>query len=34
MQKQAAVVVNNYITDIFGEELKPWEDDENPEMVL
>ena len=34
MQKQAAVVVDNYITDIFGEELKPWEDDENPEMVL
>jgi integrase len=25
MQKQAASVVGNFLTDIFGEELKPWQ---------
>ena len=28
MQKQASSIVGNYITDIFGKELKPWESDE------
>lgn len=30
MQKNAAVIVGNYITDIFGKELKPWQSEENP----
>ena len=34
MQKQAAKVVTSYLTDIFGEELKPWEDEEKMEMEL
>ena len=34
MQKQAAKVVGNYLTDIFGEELKPWEDEEKTVMEL
>lgn len=29
MQKNAAGIVENYITDIFGKELKPWQDDAN-----
>ena len=30
MQKNAANIVNNYITDILGKELKPWQNEENP----
>ena len=30
MQKNVAGIVGNYITDIFGKELKPWQSDENP----
>ena len=26
MQKQASEVVGNFLTDIFGEELRPWEE--------
>ena len=29
MQKNAANIVNNYITDILGKELKPWQSAEN-----
>lgn len=29
MQSNASGIVGNYITDIFGKELKPWQDDEN-----
>ena len=29
MQKNAANIVNNYITDILGKELKPWQNAEN-----
>ena len=28
MQKRAAEVVGDFMTDIFGEELKPWEENE------
>ena len=30
MQKNAANIVTNYITDILGKELKPWQNDANP----
>ena len=30
MQKNAANIVTNYITDILGKELKPWQNAENP----
>ena len=30
MQKNAANIVTNYITDILGKELKPWQSEENP----
>ena len=29
MQRQASGIVGNFITDMFGEELKPWQDEEN-----
>lgn len=29
MQKNAASIVDNYITDIFGKELKPWQNEED-----
>ena len=32
MQKQASSIVGNYITDIFGKELKPWESDERADQ--
>ena len=32
MQKNASSVVNSYITDIFGKELKPWQDEENQDQ--
>ncbi|MBQ7931812.1 MAG: hypothetical protein IJ334_12450, partial [Clostridia bacterium] len=33
MQKNASNIVGNFITDIFGEELKPWQNEENPAKV-
>ena len=33
MQKNASNIVGNFITDIFGEELKPWQNEENPTKV-
>ncbi len=33
MQKNASRIVENYITDIFGEELKPWQSEEKAEKV-
>lgn len=33
MQKRAAEVVGSFITDIFGEELKPWQESERPEKA-
>ena len=33
MQKNAANIVTNYITDILGKELKPWQNAENPVKV-
>ena len=29
MQRQASGIVGNFITDMFGEELKPWQSEEN-----
>lgn len=34
MQKQAANIVGSFMTDIFGEELKPWQENEKMERVL
>ncbi len=34
MQRNAASIVENYLTDIFGEELKPWQNEEETEQVL
>jgi len=31
MQKRAAEIVGDFMTDIFGEELKPWQENEKPE---
>ena len=31
MQKQAANIVGSFMTDIFGEELKPWQENEKTE---
>ena len=33
MQRQASSIVENYITDIFGKELKPWQEDESTEQA-
>ena len=33
MQRNAAGIVGNYITDIFGKELKPWQSEGNPAKV-
>ena len=33
MQKNASNIVGNFITDMFGEELKPWQSEENPAKV-
>ena len=33
MQRQASGIVGNFITDMFGEELKPWQDEENQAKV-
>ena len=32
MQRNASSVVQSYITDIFGKELKPWQDEENQDQ--
>lgn len=31
MQKRAAEIVDEFLTDIFGEELKPWQENEKTE---
>ena len=31
MQRNAAAVVGDFMEDLFGKELKPWEESENPE---
>ena len=33
MQRQASVVVGNFMEDIFGKELKPWQSEENGETA-
>ena len=33
MQKQAAGIVGNFMEDIFGKELKPWQENEKTEMA-
>ncbi len=33
MQKNAAVIVGDFMTEIFGEELKPWQENEKPEKA-
>ena len=34
MQKRAAEIVDEFLTDIFGEELKPWQENEKTEKGL
>lgn len=34
MQKRAAEIVDEFLTDIFGEELKPWQEKEKTEKEL
>ena len=34
MQKRAAEIVDEFSTDIFGEELKPWQENEKTEKEL
>lgn len=34
MQKRAAEIVDEFFTDIFGEELKPWQENEKTEKEL
>lgn len=34
MQKRAAEIVDEFLTDIFGEELKPWQENERTEKEL
>lgn len=34
MQKKAAEIVDEFLTDIFGEELKPWQENEKTEKEL
>lgn len=34
MQKRAAEIVDELLTDIFGEELKPWQENEKTEKEL
>ena len=34
MQKRAAEIVDEFLTDIFGEELKPWQKSEKTEKEL
>lgn len=32
MQKTASGIVGGFMEDIFGKELKPWQENEKPEM--
>ena len=34
MQKRAGEIVDEFLTDIFGEELKPWQENEKTEKEL
>ena len=34
MQKRAAEIVDEFLTDIFGEELTPWQENEKTEKEL
>lgn len=34
MQKRAAEIVDEFLTDIFGDELKPWQENEKTEKEL
>lgn len=34
MQKRAAEIVDEFLTDVFGEELKPWQENEKTEKEL
>ena len=34
MQKRAAEIVDEFLTDILGEELKPWQENEKTEKEL
>ena len=34
IQKRAAEIVDEFLTDIFGEELKPWQENEKTEKEL
>ena len=34
MQKRAAEIVDEFLTDIFGEELRPWQENEKTEKEL
>lgn len=34
VQKRAAEIVDEFLTDIFGEELKPWQENEKTEKEL
>ena len=34
MQRRAAEIVDEFLTDIFGEELKPWQENEKTEKEL
>lgn len=34
MQKRAAEIVDEFLTDIFGEELEPWQENEKTEKEL
>ena len=34
MQKRAAEIVDEFLTDIFGEELKPWQENEKTAKEL
>ena len=34
MQKRAAEIVDEFLTDIFGAELKPWQENEKTEKEL
>ena len=34
MQRRAAEIVGEFLTDVFGEELKPWQENEKTEKEL
>ena len=33
MQKNASVIVGNFMEELFGKELKPWQEYERPEKI-